>query len=130
MKNIFLVNHYAGSRIHGMALRPYLFALKSKDLEIHHTIIAGSYCHQRYRNPERVKFPYSNESIDGVHYVWVWTTKYKGNGIGRFLNIWIFCLLLPLVLLMTARKKRPNAIVSSSYNSSLIVVNLYMEINE
>jgi len=50
------------------------------------TILAGSYSHLRNRNPE-FEGSTNDEWIDGVHYRWLKTPRYRGNGVMRVRSI-------------------------------------------
>lgn len=56
-----------------------------------------------------------DERKDGVHYAFVPTIKYSGNGIGRKLSMLLFSVLLtPYCLLKALKQGRPDAIIYSS----------------
>ncbi|HMT03456.1 MAG TPA: glycosyltransferase family 4 protein [Burkholderiales bacterium] len=89
--NILYINHYAGSIYHGMEYRPYFLAREWVKLGHNVTILASSYSHIRQKNiviPEGKN--YLKENIDGINYIWFKTPKYKGNGIKRLINIFVF----------------------------------------
>ena len=87
--NILLINHYAGSKEHGMEYRPFYLA-REWVCEGHHvTILAASYSHVRTHNssPEQAV---TDEEIDGIRYIWLKTPSYHGNGLRRAINIFTF----------------------------------------
>lgn len=111
--NILLINHYAGSPLHGMEYRPYYLA-KEWAKEGHNiTIIAASYSHLRIKQPE-IKKPFEEEIIDGINYLWIKTPEYKGNRIRRIINILTFTIRLLLNYKKINEKIKPDVIVASS----------------
>ena len=87
--NILLINHYAGSDKYGMEYRPYYLAREWVKLGHNVTIVGASFSHLRNKQPAC-----REEIVDGIHYVWLPTNSYKGNGIGRILNMGLFVLQL------------------------------------
>lgn len=92
--NILLINHYAGSIEMGMEFRPYYLATKWIRERVSEnwggytqvSIIAASYSHLRHDNPD-VKHDFQKEDVDGIHYYWVKTKKYKRNGVARAIGM-------------------------------------------
>jgi glycosyltransferase involved in cell wall biosynthesis len=87
--NILLTNHYAGSLQHGMEYRPYYFAREWARMGHQVAIVASSESHVRTVAPE-IKGAMTTEIIDGIHYYWLKTPTYQGNGIPRAVNIFAF----------------------------------------
>lgn len=83
--NILLINHYAGAPELGMEFRPYYMAREWIKLGHKVLIIGGNYSHLRRVQPKTISM-----NIDGVTYSWIRGNKYKGNGIGRIMSIFIF----------------------------------------
>lgn len=86
--NIILINHYAGSNIHGMEFRPYYLAREWVKMGHNVTIIAASFSHLRQKNPDISVI--TEEVIDGIRYIWLPVNKYQGNGVMRFKNMLAF----------------------------------------
>lgn len=86
--NIILINHYAGSNIHGMEFRPYYLAREWVKMGHNVTIIAASFSHLRQKNPDISVI--TEEFIDGIRYIWLPVNKYQGNGVMRFKNMLAF----------------------------------------
>ena len=84
--NILYLNHYAGSPRHGMEFRPYYLAREWVRLGHSVHILAADHSHVRASQP-----PAGDEVIDRIHYRWLPTPAYSGNGLGRVRNIWAFC---------------------------------------
>jgi Glycosyltransferase len=82
---ILLINHYAGSPQLGMEFRPYYMAREWQKSGHEVLIVGATFSHLRKRQPQP-----SDEVIDGVHYRWVNTNAYKGNGIGRIRSMFSF----------------------------------------
>ena len=64
--NIILINHYAGSNIHGMEFRPYYLAREWVKMGHNVTIIAASFSHLRQKSGYSV---ITEEFIDGIRYI-------------------------------------------------------------
>lgn len=86
--NIILINHYAGSNIHGMEFRPYYLAREWVKMGHNVTIIAASFSHLRQKNLDISVI--TEEVIDGIRYIWLPVNKYQGNGVMRFKNMLAF----------------------------------------
>ena len=84
--NILLINHYAGSPRHGMEFRPYYLAREWVQAGHNVTIVAASFSHLRSRNPV-ISSVITEELIDGIRYVWLKSSSYEGNGVGRIRNM-------------------------------------------
>lgn len=87
--NILLINHYAGSEKYGMEYRPYYLAREWVKLGHNVTIVGANFSHLRNKQPTC-----KEEIVDGIRYVWLPTNSYKGNGIGRIVNMGLFVLQL------------------------------------
>jgi len=83
--NILLINHYAGSPQLGMEFRPYYMAREWQKAGHEVLIVGATFSHLRKRQPQP-----SDDTIDGVHYRWVKTNEYKGNGVGRIRSMFSF----------------------------------------
>lgn len=68
--NILLINHYAGSPIHGMEYRPYELAREWEKMGHEITIVASSFSHLRISNP-KVSEKITTEEIDNIRYLWI-----------------------------------------------------------
>jgi glycosyltransferase involved in cell wall biosynthesis len=107
--NILIINHYAGSPKYGMEYRPYYMAKEWQALGHEVRIIAGNQSHLR-----KVKPNSEREYIDGIEYCWVKTSKYKGNGIGRFINILSFVLYIYISFKKLLHGFKPEYVIASS----------------
>lgn len=112
-KKILLIDHYAGSPEMGMEFRPYYFAKEWVKAGNRVDILAGDYSHLRIKNP-KVKKDFEEEVIDGVHYHWIRTGTYEGNGVKRALTMFRFVWKLWLNAKKIARKFEPDVIITSS----------------
>ena len=83
--NILLINHYAGSPQLGMEFRPYYMAREWQKAGHEVLIVGATFSHLRKKQPQM-----TDEIIDGVHYRWVKTNEYKGNGVGRIRSMFSF----------------------------------------
>jgi glycosyltransferase involved in cell wall biosynthesis len=87
--NILIINHYAGSPVHGMEFRPYYLGREWLRLGHQVTIVAASVSHVRTHQPHS-QTSVTEEYVDGIRYLWLATPGYSGNGIRRVLNIMSF----------------------------------------
>jgi glycosyltransferase involved in cell wall biosynthesis len=111
--NILLINHYAGSPRHGMEYRPYYLAREWVRLGHRVTTVAASYSHLRNQQPEAAACV-TEEEIEGVHYFWLKTRPYSGNGVGRIVNIAGFVAALTRHRKHLALTDRPDLVIASS----------------
>lgn len=110
--HILILNHYAGSPYYGMEFRPYYLAKEWIKLGHTVTIVAANNSHIRRVNPE----PLGNiweENVDGVHYIWIKSRPYNGNGFGRMLNMLDYIRGLYMNMKRLVGLK-PDAVVASS----------------
>ena len=107
--NILYLNHYAGSPALGMEYRPYYLAREWVRLGHRVQIIAASHSHVRAHQPQP-----GDEVIDGIHYRWLPTPAYQGNGVGRAWNIFRFLAPLWRRAAALAREFKPDAVIASS----------------
>jgi glycosyltransferase involved in cell wall biosynthesis len=112
--NILLINHYAGSVRHGMEYRPYYLAREWVRLGHRVHIVASSESHIRSQAPQLQGTARLDETIDGIHYTWLATPPYRGNGSGRVRNMLAFVLRLRRDGEMLARSLKPDVVIASS----------------
>jgi len=111
--NILIINHYAGSKKHGMEYRPYYLGKEWIKSGNNISIAASSFSHVRFLQPD-IKNEFAAETIDGIKYYWIKSPRYKGNGIKRFINI--LCFIIGLFRYSKIIKKdiKPDIIIASS----------------
>jgi len=107
--NILLINHYAGSPQLGMEFRPYYMAREWQKAGHKVLIVGATFSHLRKRQPQP-----SDEIIDGIHYRWVKTNEYKGNGIGRIRSMFSFVWQLKYRYKKILNGFVPNIVIASS----------------
>lgn len=110
---ILLINHYAGSVHHGMEYRPYYLAREWVREGHAVQVVAASQSHVRTVQPP-IRSGLTRECIDGIDYLWLRAPAYRGNGLGRVLNIAAFCVQLAWHAKRLAREFRPDVVVASS----------------
>jgi glycosyltransferase involved in cell wall biosynthesis len=110
-KSLWIINQYAGSRLHGMEYRHFYLARELVDKGHEVSVLSASYSHL-FTAPPHVTGARTIEFIDGVRYVWLRVPRYEGNGLHRALNMSIFVLRLlsPKIRLLP----RPTGIIVSS----------------
>ncbi len=111
--NILLINHYAGSKIHGMEYRPFYLAREWVALGHRVTVIAASASHLRTALPA-TRGSYTEEDLDGIQFVWLKTPGYHGNGVHRVLNIGAFVGQLWRHQRRLLRDIRPDVVIAAS----------------
>ena len=111
--NILLINHYAGSPEMGMEFRPYYFAREWIKMGHRVDIIAADYSHLRRINPD-VSKDFQEEMIDGIHYYWIRTGEYEGNGVKRAVTMAKFVTTLWLHAGKIIREMDPDVVICSS----------------
>jgi glycosyltransferase involved in cell wall biosynthesis len=111
--NILLINHYAGSPVHGMEYRPYYLAREWVRAGHRVQIVAASYSHVRSQQPAVAAQPV-DELIDGLAYRWLPAPPYTGNGLGRVKNIGAFLSRLWRESPRIARDFKPDVVIASS----------------
>lgn len=109
--NIWLINHYAVPPQYYPLARQTNFAkyLMAQGHEV--TIFAASTVHNSDKNLITDRQRWREETVDGVHYVYIRCADYKDNGLKRIYNICEFAWKLPGVCKHFAR---PDAIVATS----------------
>jgi glycosyltransferase involved in cell wall biosynthesis len=111
---IWFVHHYAVTPDSPGGTRHFGLARRLATLGHQVQVIAASYHYQSQREtrdfgPDAEQV----ESIDGVEFIWVRTTGYSGNGVGRFLNLASFAR-RALRSRALARLGRPDVVLGSS----------------
>lgn len=112
-KKILLINHYAGSPEMGMEFRPYYLAKEWVRDGYRVDIIAADYSHLRINNPN-INKDFDENVIDGIHYHWVHTKKYSGNGFKRAMTMFEFVGKLCIHSKQIANTLNPDVIITSS----------------
>lgn len=110
---ILLINHYAGSKAHGMEYRPFYLAREWQKLGCETTIVAASFSHLRTTSQE-VERGLAEELVEGVPYIWLKTPRYQGNGLRRALNMFAFTAQLFRYRKFLAQKYRPDVVITTS----------------
>lgn len=113
MKRIVLLDHYVGSPDMGMEFRPYYLAQEWIKLGYDVRLVGGDYSHLRIKNPV-IYEDFVNEDIDGIHYTWVKTGKYEGNGIKRAISMIKYVSKLKRNAKYLAMVWKPDVVIASS----------------
>ncbi|HNU17796.1 MAG TPA: glycosyltransferase family 4 protein [Saprospiraceae bacterium] len=88
--NIIFFAHFAGSPKHGMVYGHYYLAQEWIKMGHTVTIVAASYAHTRFAQPEQTGH-LATEDLDGIRYVWIPVPAYDPkSGLGRARNILTF----------------------------------------
>lgn len=109
--NIWLINHYAVPPQYYPLARTTNFAKHLLAMGHEITIFCASSVHNSDINLIKDGKLYREETVDGVHYVYVGCHGYKGNGIARVLNMLEF----PAKLKRVCKNfPKPDAVLASS----------------
>lgn len=106
-KVVWVINHYAGSRLHGMEYRHYYLAQQFLRMGYRPAIICASFHHLLTKLPEE-----RGAEVDGVPYVWIKARRYEKNNARRALNLLDFT--VRLALRSPRDLPRPDVIIASS----------------
>jgi glycosyltransferase involved in cell wall biosynthesis len=109
---ILYIDHYAGSPSLGMEFRPWYLAREWVRGGHAVRIVGADYSHVRARQPAAT--PHGPVLEDGIEYTWLATPRYRGNGVGRALNIAVFLMRLWGRGRRLLREIRPDAVIASS----------------
>lgn len=112
-KKILMLEHYAGSPEMGMEFRPYYMAREWVRMGYRVDILAADFSHLRVKNP-KIQKDMQSEMIDGIHYHWVHTNTYSGNGVKRAVTMALFVGKLFLRAKRIAKRLKPDVIIASS----------------
>jgi glycosyltransferase involved in cell wall biosynthesis len=109
---ILLVNHYAGSPQMGMEFRPYYMAKIWQDMGHEVRIVASSFSHLRSKQPDICES--GSATIEGIHYHFIKTSVYHGNGLMRIINILTFVAKLRFSMNDIIKDFRADIVIASS----------------
>lgn len=109
--NIWLINHYAVPPKYYPLARQTYFAKYLMAMGHTVTIFAASSVHNSTMNLITDGRKWREETVDGVHYVYIKCCDYQGSGLKRISNICEFAWKLPGVC---KRFPKPDAIVATS----------------
>ena len=109
--NIWLINHYAVPPKYYPLARQTYFAKYLMAMGHTVTIFAASSVHNSTLNLITDDRKWREETVDGVHYVYIKCCDYQGNGLKRIYNICEFAWKLPGVC---KHFPKPDAIVATS----------------
>lgn len=108
---IWLINHYAVPPQYYPLARQTYFAKYLMAMGHEVTIFAASTVHNSDKNLITDRAKWREETVDGVHYVYIKCKDYLGSGLKRVYNICEFAWKLPGVC---KRFPKPDAIVATS----------------
>lgn len=110
---IWFINHYAVPPRYYPLARPSLFAKNLIKMGHTVTIIAASTVHNSNKNLIEEKTKVKQFIDDGISYILIKCSNYKGNGIKRIINILQFSTKLPKIL---KKLDKPDVIVATSFD--------------
>ena len=121
--NIWLINHYAVPPKYYPLARQTYFAKYLMQMGHTVTIFAASTVHNSDKNLITGKERWREETVDGVHYVYIKCLDYRDNGPRRIYNICEFAWKLPGVC---GKFPRPDAIVATSMPPTSCAVGIHL----
>lgn len=121
--NIWLINHYAVPPQYYPLARQTYFAKYLMQMGHQVTIFAASTVHNSNQNLIEDRIPYREETVNGVHYVYIRCHGYQGNGLKRIYNICEFAWKLPGVC---KHFPKPDAIVATSMPPTSCAVGVHL----
>lgn len=121
--DIWLINHYAVPPKYYPLARQTYFAKHLMAMGHTVTIFAASTVHNSDKNLITDGSPWREETVDGVHYVYIKCLDYQGNGLKRIYNICEFAWKLPGVC---KRFPKPDAIVATSMPPTSCAVGIHL----
>lgn len=121
--NIWLINHYAVPPQYYPLARQTYFAKYLMQMGHQVTIFAASTVHNSNQNLIEDRTPYREETVNGVHYVYIRCHGYQGNGLKRIYNICEFAWKLPGVC---KHFPKPDAIVATSMPPTSCAVGVHL----
>jgi glycosyltransferase involved in cell wall biosynthesis len=112
LPDVWIVNHYAGPPSHGGGTRHHDLALQLHRRGHAVTIFASAFNHSggRHEDVGRMRL-YRTERVGGIRYVWIRCGSYRGNSIGRVLNMVEFSV---LAVMVQAHLRRPGVVIGST----------------
>lgn len=96
-----------------MEYRPYYLAQEWEKLGHKVTIVAASYAHLRYKNPQ-ITGQQCEITVEKAHYLFIKTPQYTDNDSRRYKNIYRFLQGLYRNAAMIAEKYKPELVIASS----------------
>lgn len=121
--NVWLINHYAVPPRYYPLARQTHFAKYLMEMGHSVTIFAASTVHNSDKNLITDGAPWREETVDGVHYVYIKCLDYQGNGLKRVYNICEFAWKLPGVC---KKFPKPDAIVATSMPPTSCAVGIHL----
>lgn len=110
--NILMISHYAGGKEYGMEYRSYYLSREWVKQGHHVTVVAATYSHLRLKNPNVIE-DYSDEIIDGIHYIWIKTPEY-GGALARIKNMVTFVRKLSKYKDRLILESKPELVIATS----------------
>jgi glycosyltransferase involved in cell wall biosynthesis len=96
-----------------MEYRPFYMAREWVRMGHTVTIVGASQSHLRSKQPE-ISGGFTQQSIEGIRYLWLKTPTYHGNGIGRVINMLIFLFQLVRFSSQIVKGHKPDVVIASS----------------
>lgn len=121
--NIWLINHYAVPPMYYPLARQTNFAKHLMAMGHEVTIFAASTVHNSNKNLITDGSRWREETVDGVHYVYIKCLDYQGSGLKRIYNICEFAWKLPSVC---KKFQKPDAIVATSMPPTSCAVGIHL----
>ena len=126
-KNIWIFHHYSTPPSMSGLARPYHFARRLEDYGYTSTVFSSAFLHFSGENLIKKKERYISHIEDGVEFIFVKTTEYKGNKADRILNMISFMVnLFRVRKTMEKNNGSPRLIVASSPHLLTLFAGIYI----
>lgn len=113
IKTIWVINYFAGTPNSGWGERHFYFAKHWKDMGFDVKIISSSYNHMFNVNAlPKINGEFTDETYEGIDFVWVKTPFYLPQSIKRFWAQWVFA--WKVLKLPIKKYGKPSTIIVSS----------------
>ncbi|HHY99467.1 MAG TPA: glycosyltransferase family 4 protein, partial [Tissierellia bacterium] len=124
-KNIWIMNHYAHGTFFSKGGRHYWFAKYLLKNNYSPTIFCANTRHNNRSIVEIKKGKHEIKTTEGIPYVFVKTIPYKGNGVQRIMNMWLFYRnLFPVTRECAKIYGKPDVILASSVHPLTLVAGI------
>ena len=114
MKKIWIMNHYATEMYENEGGRHYWFAKQLIKYGYRPVIFCANTFHTKNQQIAIEQKKYTIKQKNGIPFIFIKTSSYKGNGISRIKNMFLFAFNLLKVAKKMGKIEKPDIIIASS----------------